>query len=105
MKGRSPTKAEREWMDSVRELGCIVCIRNEVTMPYEVPPQYTAVHHYAGKTVDGAHFRTIGLCPAHHQTSELAYHVNPTRFENANGTENDLIQHAKSLIQQRRGET
>ena len=26
LKGRTPTKAEKEWMDSIIDLGCIVCL-------------------------------------------------------------------------------
>lgn len=64
MKGRSPNKDEREFMDNMRQLGCIVC-RN---LGYgETPP---AIHHMEGKTKQGAHFHVIPLCQRHHQEAD-----------------------------------
>lgn len=61
MKGRSPTVEEKEWMDDVFEIGCIVCLEfMSVFTPCEV-------HHLEGKTKPGAHLKTIGLCSLHHR--------------------------------------
>jgi len=61
MKGRNPNKKEKDHMDTVQQLGCIVC-RNEygVFSPAEI-------HHVYGKTKKNAHFRRyksrkISLC-------------------------------------------
>lgn len=61
MKGRTPTKAEKEYMSLVADAGCIVC--------HEFLGVFTpaAIHHIDGKTKEGAHFNIIPLCPRHHQ--------------------------------------
>ena len=66
MKGRNPTKAEREHMQKVADVGCIVC---HEFMGVHSPAQ---IHHISGKTKEGAHFNVLPLCPNHHQ------HASPT---------------------------
>jgi hypothetical protein len=98
MKGRTPTVKEREWMDRARELGCIACIKAGRIIPFEVPPEYTAIHHIDGKTKPGAHFLTIPLCPDDHQTGKNARHKNRVRFEERNGSEESLLELTKGYV-------
>lgn len=97
MKGRTPTKAEREWMDAARELGCIVCL-----LQYgQTPP--AAIHHLDGKTKPDAHFKTIGLCYNHHQGGEsegdfISIHPWKKRFQDAYGREDELLEQVKQRL-------
>jgi hypothetical protein len=95
---RPATKKEKEWMQAIRPLGCIVCILTLRIRPFTVPEEYTAIHHIDGQTKPGAHFLTIPLCPHHHQTGEDALHKNKTRFEEKFGTEQDLLNLTKEYI-------
>lgn len=61
MKGRSANKSEKQHMDRLCAMGCIVC---RVFMDTDSPAE---PHHVDGKTAPGAHLRTIGLCPRHHR--------------------------------------
>lgn len=98
MKGRTPTKAESEWMQKARLVGCIACIKDKIIRPYEVSPEHTAIHHIDGKTKPDAHFLTLPLCPAHHQHSPIAVHVDKSGFERRYGKQRDLIRHVRRLI-------
>ena len=98
MKGRNPTAKEREWMTRAREVGCIACIKSERIIPFEVPPEYTAIHHIDGKTKPGAHLLTIPLCPDCHQTGKDARHKNKVWFEERNGSEESLLELTKEYI-------
>jgi len=50
VKGRTPTKEEKKWMDFICQQGCIVC-QNEIGVFSPCEP-----HHMEGKTQAGAHF-------------------------------------------------
>lgn len=99
MNGRTPTKAERAWMDSARQVGCIACIVSGKIKPYEVAPEHTAIHHIDGKTKPDAHFLTIPLCPAHHQHSRVAVHIDKAEFERRYGKQRDLVRHTRMVIE------
>ncbi len=96
--GKTPTKAEREWMDSIVQLGCIVCL--EQGYGY-VPP---AVHHIlrGGLRID--HFHTLPLCdPGHHQNApkgsgEVSRHPNKAQFEERYGTEMELLERVRARV-------
>ena len=90
MKGRTPTAQERQWMDDVQSLGCIVCRRHGRT---ETPAE---IHHIDGKTKQGAHFHVLPLCYFHHRQgsdSELftSRHPYKRRFEERYGPEMELL--------------
>jgi len=94
-KGRKPTKTEQEWLDKITDLGCCVC-RNEFSSYTPACP-----HHIDGKTKPGAHFKTIPLCAAHHQTggSGMAFHATGKKtWESLYGTQNALLEQTKMLI-------
>lgn len=87
MKGRNPTKAEAEWMESIREGGCIVCwLEMDVFSP-------CAVHHIKGKTKPGAHFMTLPLCYTHHQGGPygIGLHNGKAQWQKRHGTEAKLL--------------
>ena len=96
MKGRNPSKEEKEYMDKVQQLGCIVCAnRGYPNVPAEI-------HHTRGKTVKDAHLYVIPLCPSHHRygghTEPISRHPYKKRFEDAYGTEAELLEQVQKKI-------
>ena len=96
MKGRNPSKEEKEYMDKVQQLGCIVCANRGLP---NVPAE---IHHTRGKTVKDAHLYVIPLCPAHHRygghTEPISRHPYKKRFEDAYGTEAELLKQVREII-------
>jgi len=97
MKGKAPNKAEKAWMGAICDFGCIVC-KNEHGLWSPAMP-----HHIDGKTKKGAHFKTIPLCHAHHQSGRcdstmIARHPYKAQFEKAYGTEEELLAQMKEYI-------
>lgn len=68
MNGRTPTAAERLYIDAcVCSVGCIACILDGREI--ENPQAWTEFHHDPdyGSSEPGAHFHGFGLCPVHHR--------------------------------------
>jgi len=89
LKGKTPRKAEKEWLAAICDLGCIVCLREFELDSLACP------HHIDGKTKPDAHYMTIPLCGNHHQggmdTAECtSRHPYKFRFEERYGTELEL---------------
>ena len=83
------TKAEKKWMASVAELGCIVCLN--AGFGY-VP---CCVHHILESGRRKGHLHTIGLCPGHHASGlntekVVSRHPWLKEFERRYGTEKEL---------------
>jgi len=106
MKGRTPTRAEQEFMDKAASIGCIACLL-EGRVVMEV-----SIHHINGRTKPGAHFEILPLCAGHHQEGTgipglIAVHPWKTRFEERYGKQEELLQMVRILIdyceQRRRG--
>jgi hypothetical protein len=85
-------------MDAIVQLGCIVCrTQLEQLTPAEV-------HHLDGKTVPGAHLRTIPLCYHHHRSgvdnhTVTSRHPYRARFEARYGSEEGLWNETRSLVE------
>lgn len=98
MHGKTPTKAEREWMSAITALGCIVC-RNQ-GRGY-VP---AAVHHITSGSRRMGHMYSLPLCdPGHHQNApkesgEVSRHPNKAEFEKRYGTEMELLAQVQELV-------
>ena len=93
--GRTPTAEEKQWMDRIVQVGCIVCRR--------FYGQYTPaeVHHLDGKTKPDAHLKSIGLCPNHHRINGRGWvtrHPNKAVFEAKFGPEDELLAITQALI-------
>jgi hypothetical protein len=58
------TKAEREWVTTVKRLGCLCCIARG----YEHDPDGSVVdaHHLLSGGIRRGHLHTVGLCKWHH---------------------------------------
>lgn len=99
MARKNYSKKDKERADKLRELGCIVCI-NEHSVFTE-----PAIHHIDGQTKEGCHQLTIPLCGRHHQIPDndkpprwFARHGQHTHFEEAYGTEWELLEQVNGLI-------
>ncbi|WP_422110732.1 Ref family recombination enhancement nuclease [Burkholderia multivorans] len=96
MAKKAPTKAERDYMGRVAALGCAVCRRLGLG---DTP---AIVHHQ--RTGQGwgraSHYRTVGLCPAHHQHSGFGVHdMGRAQFEEMYGfSEVDLIEETRRTL-------
>ncbi|MEM1113251.1 MAG: Ref family recombination enhancement nuclease [Pseudomonadota bacterium] len=96
-KKKRPTKAQREHMDRVVQLGCIVCLN----LGYEDSP---AEFHHTRTSAGGAQKSDvvlgIPLCPIHHRTGGpgLAIHAGQKTWEAHFGTEEELIAQVHELL-------
>lgn len=93
------SKKEKEHMDRVASLGCIVC-RNHgfMDMPAEI-------HHIGNGTMGkrASNFDVIPLCHIHHRTGNngVAVHAGRKSFEANFGTEKGLLKQVKELLCQK----
>lgn len=89
-------KAEKEHMNKVAALGCIVC-RN---LGFGETP--AEIHHIGNGTMGkrASNHEVIGLCPAHHRTGGygVAVHAGRKAWESNFGTERELLQLVNSLL-------
>jgi hypothetical protein len=90
------TKAEREHLDKVAALGCIICRR----MGYADSP--AEIHHIRtgiGAGNRATHWQTIGVCPEHHRGNSGIHGLGRKGFEKRYGiTELELLDEIKRLI-------
>jgi hypothetical protein len=88
MAQRAVSKSDREWWNAICEYGCIVC--------WNVFGIFTPCcpHHTDGRTKEGCHKKTIGLCGKHHQTGGegTAFHATGKKTWQAKfGTQEELL--------------
>jgi len=57
---KTPTKAEREWMSRIAELGCVACKQDGHQSP-------ASVHHIVQGNRRLGHLFTLPLCEIHHK--------------------------------------
>ena len=93
------TKAEKEHLTKLVDLGCICCRLNGF---YGSPAE---VHHIRAGTGMGrksSHFDALPICPAHHRgtmgLSVPSIHGSKNAFIAAFGTEAELLELTKSLL-------
>ena len=95
MAKKAPTKAEREHMGRVADLGCIIC-----GGPAEV-------HHItgAGMAKRSSHYETIPLCHMHHRNGGygVAVHAGVREWENIHGSQRDLLEKVQFLLKEQEG--
>jgi hypothetical protein len=91
MKGRTPTKAERELHSRMAALGCVACrIDGHFT-------ELVSIHHIDGRTKPDAHKKVLPLCGPHHQHDDtdpagrIGVHPYKARFEKQYGTQQELL--------------
>ena len=87
-------KAEKDYLNRVAGLGCIVC-RN---LGHGETPAH--VHHVRtgiGMSQRASNYETIPLCPQHHQHGGIgvAIHADQKTWESNFGTELELLEQVK----------
>jgi hypothetical protein len=85
------TKAEKEHLNRVAELGCLIC------------HQPAEIHHLRtgmGMSQRNSNFNVIPLCPLHHRTGGYgtAIHAGIKAFEKNFGTESQLLERVNKLL-------
>jgi hypothetical protein len=95
------TKDEKRHLDRVSRLGCIVC-RN---LGFDVEGQEVALHHPRagmGTSQRSSHYDVLPICPPHHQTGGygIAYHAGPKIWQEKYGTETELLEQVKQLLEE-----
>jgi hypothetical protein len=93
------TKQEQDWFNKIQELGCIVCLNEELGRS---PSDVHHLHRNGNRRVD--HFHTIPLCYLHHRQGGnceqyVSRHPWKKEFEKRYGSEWDLFKQVKSLIE------
>ena len=95
MAERAVTKSDKEWYDKICQIGCIVCL-NEFHIFSPCSP-----HHTDGRTKEGCHKKTIGLCGGHHQTGGegVAFHATGKKtWEAKYGTQEELLSQLQNTV-------
>jgi hypothetical protein len=98
LKGKTPNKKEKKWLDAICQLGCIVC-RNEGQLGSPAEPH----HIIDGMGSKKNHMRTIPLCPKHHRTGEdnflwVSRHPFKKAFEERYGSEEKLLKQTEGMV-------
>ncbi|MDD4971887.1 MAG: Ref family recombination enhancement nuclease [Paludibacter sp.] len=85
------TKLERQHLSKVAELGCIIC---------RMPAEIHHIRNGVGMAQRSSHFNAIPLCPLHHRIggNGVAIHAGQKTFESKFGTELELLDKVKRLI-------
>jgi hypothetical protein len=89
-------KAEREHLNKVAELGCIVCYNNGY------PDSPAEIHHVnaRGMGMRSDNYSVIPLCPGHHRLFGYgeAVHAGLVAFEKNHGTEAELLKQVRERV-------
>lgn len=91
------TKAEKEHMNAVADLGCIACRM----MGYmDSPAEIHHIRHGSGMGQRASNYDVIPLCAIHHRNGDYgtAYHKGSKAFEKRYGTEVELLAKVKDLL-------
>ena len=98
VKGRTPTKKEKEHLTKTAELGCIASIQSGLIHPFTECPSLQ-IHHPFGKTKAATHFLVLPLIKENHNYMYIgSIHYNQPAFEKKYGTERELWHRAQALI-------
>lgn len=90
------TKAERQHLNAVAELGCIVC-RLKLGIP-DSPAQIHHIRHGQGMGQRASHYEAIPLCHRHHQGADGIHALGTREWERHYGTEADLLAEVLRLM-------
>lgn len=104
MNGVKPNKAMQARHDAMREIGCIICLREGIFTPAKI-------HHINGCKTQERHAETLGLCYCHHQADQempvdpryTSRHPFKKRFEERYGTEEELLIEQNKLLEEYNG--
>ena len=98
------TGAEKDYLNRLAALGCIVC-RNEGL--YGVAAEIHHIRDGQGMGQRAGHYQTVPLCAGHHRTGGygVAVHAGKKTWEARYGTERDLMAQAQALLAKERART
>lgn len=91
------TKAEKEYMNRVADLGCICC----AMMGYpDTPAEIHHIRSNMGMGQRASNYDVIPLCSIHHRLGEagVGFHSSAKQFEENFGSELDLLEIVKEVI-------
>ena len=96
---RSKTKKEKEHMDRVANLGCLIC-RKEGN-----PFSPAELHHIRDVRITGLgqrakHEEVIPLCVNHHRIGSESFHENSKGFSKKWGSQRELLKETLDLLSQ-----
>lgn len=92
------TKAEKEHLSKVAEIGCIVCLNEN----YGQSP--AEIHHIRtgqGMAQRASNYEVIPLCHTHHRTGGygVAFHAGSKAWQERYGSEELLLDQVKEILQ------
>lgn len=87
------TKAERQRLDALARLGCLVCLR----AGYHSQPE---IHHIRRSGEPRKHERTIPLCPQHHRGQYGVHHMGRKAFEREHGAQEDMLAEVNNILEE-----
>jgi len=97
-KKKNNTKIEKEHMNAVAEIGCIVCRQNGF---YGTPSEIHHIRQGAGMGQRSTNFQVIPLCPIHHRAGghgEVGFHQSPKEFAERYGTEQMFLDRVNEIL-------
>ena len=98
LKGRTPTAAERAFMEQAGAIPCLACMIDGRHNPH------VSLHHIDGRTKPGAHLLVIPLCAPHHVQDDtdplgrVSVHGRKATFVSRYGTELELLATLKKIL-------
>lgn len=92
------TKAEREHLSRVAEIGCIVCLNENLG---QSPAEIHHIRSGKGMGQRASNYEAIPLCPAHHRNGGhgIAFHAGPRVWQERYGSEELLLNQVKEILQ------
>lgn len=92
------TKAEREHLSKVAEIGCIVCLNENYG---QSPAEIHHIRSGQGMAQRASNYEVIPLCPIHHRNGGhgVAVHAGIETWQERFGTEVELLNQVKEMLQ------
>ena len=95
-KKKVATKAEKEHMSKVAEMGCYACEVNGIE-------NHAEIHHirkHTGMGLRPPHTKILPLCASHHRTGKISVHLGKKAFEEKYGTEEQLEKKLRERLEE-----
>ena len=91
------TKAERQHLSRLAELGCVLCIRLGY---YATPAEIHHIRDGQGMSQRASHFDALPMCPMHHRGDIGIHGMGRRAFERHYGvTETELLADTRRLLE------
>ena len=91
-------QAEKDHLNRVAELGCIVCL---VQGNQGTPAEIHHIRDGQGMAQRASNYDVVPLCPIHHRTGgygEVGFHQSPKRFVERYGSERELLEEVERML-------